>query len=1212
LFLLNGKKFFVFLKEEMSLFGASNGSQTRSLNITNQFKVSTSLNSNLLSASGNKITLGASLTEVKGTLQLDAPITGEINSEDRNPLFNYNNEGSGSFGIQWGYPSGATGYLGGLYYDATNNGEFALYNSATGGQLNNVNDLTLSASNFAPLNVSKLYTTEVDLVSGAGTGAITFNSGNVYIPTLRVDSITGSNSYFSSQTYGSGTGMVFNQASIGSITGGTAWISSTGYFGGGMTATTGYFSNSLRIAGTGYFSGGFSGTTGYMSGLLFAGGGISGTINSMRRYTPTANIGWLIAGTGAWSYNNSNTYNGTYYAMKWSPKLALFCAVQNNSNITIYSADGYNWKSGGTVSTDKWFSMAWSPALGMYACVSNNANTTSQLTTSPDCINWGIRTCPTGIWQGICWSEDLSIFCAVAKNSATGTAINSCYSSDGANWTGTSIPASGAWNTIVWSGELGYFVSTQNGTNSATSPDGINWTIHSGATPNYNWDCIAYSPELVRFVSCAYNSQKSTVSSDGITWSAVNTISASAGACDQVIWASELGIFIVICESTTAGLFISPDGYTWTNVSPAFQVTKTITPHSGAWSPELGIFSILGNNTYPIISGFLRQLAFGNGGNRVFNSVQTYLGISGSTGYFSGQLNCAGGITGSTTYHSGMGTFSGGITGTTAYHSGMITATGGITGTTAYHSGTGYFAGGITASTGYFTNIVSNGGTGTTSYHSGTGFFAGGITASTGFFGNSLSVAGTGIFGGGITASSGYFNNLLELGDGLTGKSSFFSSTGTFVGGLTASTGYFDYLTSGNSSTASIYQINSNQGTFNNINVVAGLICQGVVSTNMLSGNTGYFTGQLTCAGGITASAGYFSSLSLSNVSVPVMTLTSTGYFGGGMTATTGYFNGLLKVAGGITGTSTYFSSTGRFAGGITSTTGVFGNSLLCAGTGYFGGGITATTGFFTNQLTVSGTGYFAGGLTATTGYFVNITSSGASMNTLGLTSTGTFGGGITATTGYFSSLSASGMGIFLGGLTATTGYFCDLLTATGGITGTTLYFSSTGYFAGGMTASTGVFGNSLLCAGTGYFDGGITGSTGYFSGSLSVGGGISAGGQISADGLRLTNNVNQSSDYVAQGSENYILLTGTGVRNLWLPFAPAQNFGCVNYVSAGSNGGMDIHGATGGSVQLSGGNGNLQPYSWHMPIGSMCIITNWNGYEYNLFGQNLTQNVYV
>jgi hypothetical protein len=160
------------------------------------------------------------------------------------------------------------------------------------------------------------------------------------------------------------------------------------------------------------------------------------------------------------------------------------------------------------------------------------------------------------------------------------------------------------------------------------------------------------------------------------------------------------------------------------------------------------------------------------------------------------------------------------------------------------------------------------------------------------------------------------------------------------------------------------------------------------------------------------------------------------------------------------------------------------------------------------------------------------------------------------------------------GGLTGTTGYFSDTLTAAGGITangltltgpltGTTACFANavgvTGLLtaAGGITGTSGYFGQTLTAAG------GLTGTTGYFSDTLTAAGGITVtSGQTLTVAGGLTGNVPKV--YFNQG---------TGMTSLVGP-GPVSLLGKSVFTGLGNMSGIAIittsGGTTGDSVTLS------------------------------------------
>jgi hypothetical protein len=82
--------------------------------------------------------------------------------------------------------------------------------------------------------------------------------------------------------------------------------------------------------------------------------------------------------------------------------------------------------------------------------------------------------------------------------------------------------------------------------------------------------------------------------------------------------------------------------------------------------------------------------------------------LTGTTGYFSNQLSAFGGLTGTTGYFSNQLSAFGGLTGTTGFFSNQLSAIGGLTGTTGYFSNQLSAMGGITGTSGYFSSLTTD------------------------------------------------------------------------------------------------------------------------------------------------------------------------------------------------------------------------------------------------------------------------------------------------------------------------------------------------------------------------------------------------------------------------------------------------------------------------------------------------------------------------
>ena len=122
--------------------------------------------------------------------------------------------------------------------------------------------------------------------------------------------------------------------------------------------------------------------------------------------------------------------------------------------------------------------------------------------------------------MGICWSPELAIFCVVGNTSKVMT------SPDGINWNLHTIPVIYDWHNVCWFPELGIFcavVTTEMGGNTGnrimTSSDEITWTLRYLGILSASFFVICWSPELsIFFIVSSGSSLQTSFSYDGINW----------------------------------------------------------------------------------------------------------------------------------------------------------------------------------------------------------------------------------------------------------------------------------------------------------------------------------------------------------------------------------------------------------------------------------------------------------------------------------------------------------------------------------------------------------------------------------------------------------------------------------------------------------------------------------------------------------------------
>ena len=128
------------------------------------------------------------------------------------------------------------------------------------------------------------------------------------------------------------------------------------------------------------------------------------------------------------------------------------------------------------------------------------------------------------------------------------------YSTDGTNWTESTLPNSSSWTGICYAN--GKYVAISSASNCAVSTDGINWT--NGSIPS-GYKSICYGNDLfvaIKKVATA----NFAYSTDGITWTEGNMRSTSR-------WTSICygnGKFVVTTVNNSSKFAYSTNGTTWT------------------------------------------------------------------------------------------------------------------------------------------------------------------------------------------------------------------------------------------------------------------------------------------------------------------------------------------------------------------------------------------------------------------------------------------------------------------------------------------------------------------------------------------------------------------------------------------------------------------------------------------------------------------------
>ena len=166
---------------------------------------------------------------------------------------------------------------------------------------------------------------------------------------------------------------------------------------------------------------------------------------------------------------------------------------------------GIDWTSRVSAVDNEWRSVSYGNGLWVAVSLSGSGN---GVMTSPDGINWTIRTSPADVyrWRSVAYGNGLWV--SVAP-------FGIMTSPNGINWTIRTNPASNYWNSVAYGNGLWVAVSESGGGNEVmTSPDGITWTLRTNPVDN-QWQSVAYGNGL--WVSVAASGAGDRVMTSGFS-----------------------------------------------------------------------------------------------------------------------------------------------------------------------------------------------------------------------------------------------------------------------------------------------------------------------------------------------------------------------------------------------------------------------------------------------------------------------------------------------------------------------------------------------------------------------------------------------------------------------------------------------------------------------------------------------------------------------
>jgi len=234
----------------------------------------------------------------------------------------------------------------------------------------------------------------------------------------------------------------------------------------------------------------------------------------------------------------------------WSSVAAnssTYVAVITGSDTAWYSTNGVAWNSSTLPSSSTWSKVVFA---GEYFFALDGAGGVAR---SADGSTWSSVTMSSAAdWTSITYGDGKYVAVATGGSDAA-------YSSNGADWTGATLPgATTTWNFVVFG--KGIFVATdlvETGARAANSVDGINWT-EAGSGTGTGSGSLAYGNN--RFVSLSGNGVADTacsISFDGVNW--------TTGTIQEQDWTAVAygqGLFVAVATASNI-VATSNDGLHW-------------------------------------------------------------------------------------------------------------------------------------------------------------------------------------------------------------------------------------------------------------------------------------------------------------------------------------------------------------------------------------------------------------------------------------------------------------------------------------------------------------------------------------------------------------------------------------------------------------------------------------------------------------------------
>lgn len=275
-------------------------------------------------------------------------------------------------------------------------------------------------------------------------------------------------------------------------------------------------------------------------------------------------------------YNGSNVVATITPTQTWTRRAQLptgeywkvfsgnnsFLAVGYYTDKALFSKNGITWTEGTLPRSDNWVSAAY--GNGTWVALTDN----NMVALSSDGINWTSTSIPQYSWYSVAFGVDKFVALQQANNSTT-----FATSPDGVTWTiRTTLPIAATWYTVLYGGGTWLAVAGSqlagNATaRAATSPDGISWTTRTLSATQY-WYGAAYGNGTY-FTLALMNSASSPTligsrsTSSGSSWARADL--PFTANWEEVTYDTASGLFCAVASNDSRIVF-SPSANTgsWT------------------------------------------------------------------------------------------------------------------------------------------------------------------------------------------------------------------------------------------------------------------------------------------------------------------------------------------------------------------------------------------------------------------------------------------------------------------------------------------------------------------------------------------------------------------------------------------------------------------------------------------------------------------------